>query len=107
MPFNHTISPPPVPQQQPPANTNPANVFAQMKSGTFATDNTGAPQSADKYDVLRPARMCLVLFVVSSANKFDSFTTRFSAHWMGRLRYGWYAWWIWLLNATALRMYAI
>ncbi|EKM59126.1 uncharacterized protein PHACADRAFT_191439 [Phanerochaete carnosa HHB-10118-sp] len=53
--FNAT-SPPPAPQ--PPAsnqvNTNPANIFAQMKSGTFGQDDSLQPQSADKYDSLRP-----------------------------------------------------
>jgi len=33
-------------------DTNPVNVFAAMKAGTFA--NESAPQSADKYDALRP-----------------------------------------------------
>jgi len=35
----------------PPDNNSPANIFAQMKSGTFGKDD--APQSADKYDALR------------------------------------------------------
>lgn len=33
-------------------NAAPANIFAQMKAGTFASDDD-APQSADKYDALR------------------------------------------------------
>ncbi|TFK55671.1 hypothetical protein OE88DRAFT_1652089 [Heliocybe sulcata] len=49
----------PVPTGPPsaaPKDTSPANIFAQMKSGTFASDNdTGIPQPADKYDALRPA----------------------------------------------------
>ena len=54
--FNASAPPPPVPPlpSQPSVNTNPANIFAQMKSGTFAQDD--APQSADKYDALRPNR---------------------------------------------------
>ena len=52
-PFANPAPPPPAPPQ-PPVNTNPANIFAQMKSGTFAQDD--APQSADKYDALRPNR---------------------------------------------------
>lgn len=52
---NGVASPPPVPQQQSSlANTTPANIFAQMKSGTFANDNSTGPQGADKYDALRP-----------------------------------------------------
>ncbi|KAI0796812.1 hypothetical protein C8Q75DRAFT_802490 [Abortiporus biennis] len=47
-------APPPVPSQPAPTNTNPANIFAQMKSGTFASDNSSAPQGSDKYDALRP-----------------------------------------------------
>ncbi|KAH8929679.1 hypothetical protein BT69DRAFT_1256049 [Atractiella rhizophila] len=49
--------PMPPSQQQNQANNakfQPANVFAQMKSGTFANDNNNAPQSAEKYDALRP-----------------------------------------------------
>ncbi|RDX55445.1 hypothetical protein OH76DRAFT_1396833 [Lentinus brumalis] len=43
---------PPLPSQSS-VNTNPANIFAQMKSGTFAQDEPG-PQGAEKYDALRP-----------------------------------------------------
>ncbi|KAH8830815.1 hypothetical protein DL96DRAFT_1786537 [Flagelloscypha sp. PMI_526] len=43
---------PPLPASPPPPNTNPANIFAQMKSGTFANDN--AAQPPEKYDALRP-----------------------------------------------------
>ena len=52
--FNNGMSsPPPLPQQQSPQkDTSPANIFAQMKSGTFAAEN--APQDASKYDALRP-----------------------------------------------------
>ncbi|KAI6047219.1 hypothetical protein EDC04DRAFT_2949529 [Pisolithus marmoratus] len=47
-----------MPYSQPPNSANlsttPANIFAQMKSGTFATDNDhSAPQQAGKYDSLR------------------------------------------------------
>ncbi|RDB22766.1 Actin cytoskeleton-regulatory complex protein SLA1 [Hypsizygus marmoreus] len=45
-PFNSASSPPP-PIPPLPSNTNntsPANIFAQMKSGTFATDNNSNPQ---------------------------------------------------------------
>ncbi|KAG6332940.1 hypothetical protein ID866_6146 [Astraeus odoratus] len=60
--FSNMLSAPsPTPPQSypsPPNNSNtttsPANVFAQMKSGTFATDNDNAtPQQAEKYDALR------------------------------------------------------
>ncbi|KAJ7129719.1 hypothetical protein C8R44DRAFT_777490 [Mycena epipterygia] len=59
-PFNNAngfSSPPPVPPLPSSAtNTTPANIFAQMKSGTFgAEDNT--PQSSDRYDALRPNPM--------------------------------------------------
>ncbi|KAH7105422.1 hypothetical protein BKA62DRAFT_689653 [Auriculariales sp. MPI-PUGE-AT-0066] len=45
---------PPVPPlpSSPPQNNAPANIFASMKAGTFAADDS-APQTADKYDVLR------------------------------------------------------
>ncbi|KAH8105008.1 hypothetical protein DFH11DRAFT_1883080 [Phellopilus nigrolimitatus] len=52
--FGQVSSPPPVPPL-PTNNTNntsPANIFAQMKSGTFGDDN--APQPSNKYDSLRP-----------------------------------------------------
>nr|GAT54095.1 predicted protein [Mycena chlorophos] len=55
-PFNNPgySSPPPLPASPPPNNTSPANIFAQMKSGTFgAEDNASAPQGADRYDALR------------------------------------------------------
>lgn len=51
------FSPPPVPPlpTQPAPNNSPANIFAQMKSGNFANeDQSSAPQTADKYDALRP-----------------------------------------------------
>lgn len=54
--FNSVSSVPPVPPlpSQASNNTNPANVFASMKSGTFVTDHeTSVPQTAD-YDALRP-----------------------------------------------------
>ncbi|KAF7332148.1 hypothetical protein MKEN_00095800 [Mycena kentingensis (nom. inval.)] len=64
-PFNGSSfspSPPPVPplpSSQTPS-TAPANIFAQMKSGTFgAEDNANAPQSADRYDALRPNPMAV------------------------------------------------
>ncbi|KAH9894467.1 hypothetical protein C8Q73DRAFT_695666 [Cubamyces lactineus] len=46
--------PPPPAPSQPAVNTNPANIFAQMKSGTFANDDS-APQPQDRYDALRPS----------------------------------------------------
>jgi actin cytoskeleton-regulatory complex protein SLA1 len=50
-------SPPPLPTS--PSNntnnTNPANIFAQMKSGTFANDEA-QPEPSEKYDALRPGR---------------------------------------------------
>ncbi|KAI0921699.1 hypothetical protein AcV7_008117 [Taiwanofungus camphoratus] len=53
-PFANGISSPPSPPSQTSVpNTSPANVFAQMKSGTFANDNPSGPQGADKYDALR------------------------------------------------------
>ncbi|KAH7930078.1 hypothetical protein BV22DRAFT_1191549 [Leucogyrophana mollusca] len=61
-PFNNVVSsPPPAPplpsysQPSNHSNTSPANVFAQMKSGTFANgnDGTGPQQPAEKYDALR------------------------------------------------------
>ncbi|KAF7301643.1 hypothetical protein MIND_00729800 [Mycena indigotica] len=49
---------PPLPSSTPQTNnTSPANIFAQMKSGTFGTEDGGAPQSADRYDALRPNPM--------------------------------------------------
>ncbi|OCH90954.1 hypothetical protein OBBRIDRAFT_776007 [Obba rivulosa] len=57
-PFNNVVSTPPPAPPAPPApagpNTNPANVFAAMKSGNFANDNPSGPQSADQYNALRP-----------------------------------------------------
>ncbi|KAJ8523034.1 hypothetical protein ONZ45_g480 [Pleurotus djamor] len=47
-------SPPPLPTSNPTNNTSPANIFAQMKSGTFAADSNSDPQSADRYNALRP-----------------------------------------------------
>lgn len=46
-PFNNPASPPPVPPlpSSPPNTTSPANIFAQMKSGTFASSNENGPQS--------------------------------------------------------------
>jgi len=54
-PFNNVVSiPSPAPQNNSGPNTSPANVFAQMKSGTFASGNQHAvPQQAGKYDALR------------------------------------------------------
>ncbi|KAH7916094.1 hypothetical protein BJ138DRAFT_996415 [Hygrophoropsis aurantiaca] len=61
-PFNNPASPPPVPPLpsfSPPSNqnqnnTSPANIFAQMKSGTFANGNdVSGPQQPEKYDALR------------------------------------------------------
>lgn len=61
-PFNSVMSTPPpaatMAYSQPPNSSNPstspANIFAQMKSGTFATDSDhSAPQQPEKYDSLR------------------------------------------------------
>lgn len=61
-PFNSVMPTPSsatvMPYSQPPNSSNPstspANIFARMKSGTFATDNDhSAPQQAGKYDSLR------------------------------------------------------
>ncbi|KAF9247275.1 hypothetical protein BU15DRAFT_38630 [Melanogaster broomeanus] len=62
-PFNNIVSTPsPVPSlalsgtssNSTVSNTSPANVFAQMKSGTFAPENElSGPQHAMKYDALR------------------------------------------------------
>ncbi|KAJ7180015.1 hypothetical protein C8R43DRAFT_971374 [Mycena crocata] len=59
--FNNGFSsPPPVPPLPSSANNNtnttPANIFAQMKSGTFGAEDN-APQGSDRYDALRPNPM--------------------------------------------------
>ncbi|KAF4574647.1 cytoskeletal protein binding protein [Pleurotus pulmonarius] len=46
-------SPPPLPNSNANNNTSPANVFAQMKSGTFATESDSNAQNADRYNALR------------------------------------------------------
>ncbi|KXN90257.1 Actin cytoskeleton-regulatory complex protein SLA1 [Leucoagaricus sp. SymC.cos] len=58
-PFSNPTSPPPVlPVTSGNSNTSstaPASVFASMKSGTFGKEEDhSAPQSADKYNALRP-----------------------------------------------------
>ncbi|KAJ3975506.1 hypothetical protein EV361DRAFT_888267 [Lentinula raphanica] len=45
---------PPLPSSVSNNNTSPANVFAQMKSGTFANDNESSIPPASQYDALRP-----------------------------------------------------
>ncbi|KAG2156026.1 hypothetical protein DEU56DRAFT_723571 [Suillus clintonianus] len=61
-PFNNVVStPPPVPslysQPNTSSNTAPANIFAQMKSGTFASGNEhSGPQQAETYNALRVNR---------------------------------------------------
>ncbi|KAJ7179165.1 hypothetical protein C8R46DRAFT_1072719 [Mycena filopes] len=60
-PFNNNngfSSPPPVPPlpSSNTTNTNPANIFAQMKSGTFGAEDN-VPQGSDRYDALRPNPM--------------------------------------------------
>jgi hypothetical protein len=57
-PFSNGFSSPPPPVPPLPTSnssnmnsTNPANIFAQMKSGTF--DNDSGPQDSNKYDALR------------------------------------------------------
>ncbi|KIK93500.1 hypothetical protein PAXRUDRAFT_144937 [Paxillus rubicundulus Ve08.2h10] len=61
-PFNTIVSTSPVPSlalsrtsnNSASSTTSPANVFAQMKSGTFASGNEqSVPQQAGKYDALR------------------------------------------------------
>ncbi|KAJ7638784.1 hypothetical protein FB45DRAFT_411916 [Roridomyces roridus] len=47
---------PPLPSNNNNNNTTPANIFAQMKSGTFGAEDA-APQSSDRYDALRPNPM--------------------------------------------------
>ncbi|TFK75940.1 hypothetical protein BDN72DRAFT_831371 [Pluteus cervinus] len=48
---------PPLPNNNA-TNTAPANIFAQMKSGTFATDaDHSSPQNPDKYNALRTGPM--------------------------------------------------
>jgi len=47
--FNANMGPP---AQAPTKDVSPANIFAQMKSGTFGDD--AAPQEANRYDALRP-----------------------------------------------------
>ena len=51
VPFN-----PQPPQNQNQNNTAPANVFAQMKAGTFAQNNDSEPQPGNRYDALRTNR---------------------------------------------------
>lgn len=48
-PFITSMSLPPLPLAPPTSNTSPANVFAQMKSGTFATSNENGPQPQGNY----------------------------------------------------------
>ncbi|KAG1770092.1 hypothetical protein EDD22DRAFT_770447, partial [Suillus occidentalis] len=61
-PFNNMVSSqPPVPsiysQPNTSSNTAPANIFAQMKSGTFASGNEhSGPQQAETYNALRENR---------------------------------------------------
>lgn len=46
-------------------NTNPANVFAQMKSGTFANDNESSmPQDPSTYIYNRPSSILIDPFIV-------------------------------------------
>ena len=85
-PFANAAPPPPVPPlpSQPAVNTNPANIFAQMKSGTFAQDDS-APQGADKYDALRPNRKFLAYFPRGELNPMSfSHATHCSADRLGR-----------------------
>ena len=61
IPFN-----PQPPQNQNQNNTAPANVFAQMKAGTFAqNDDPAGQQSANKYDALRTNRESSTLLFLS------------------------------------------
>lgn len=58
---------PPAPYPQPQINSNPgaspANIFAQMKSGTFATDNDHeAPQQASERSLSVIYNICLTPF---------------------------------------------
>jgi len=79
IPFN-----PQPPQNQNQNNTAPANVFAQMKAGTFAQNNDSEPQQGNRYDALRTNRE-------SSASHYHYWRTRSDfitcspncpAHWM-------------------------
>jgi len=58
------------PQNQNQNNTTPANVFAQMKAGTFAQNNDSTAQPSNKYDALRPNRESLRLLLCSSVYRF-------------------------------------
>ncbi|KAF8640053.1 hypothetical protein AX17_001295 [Amanita inopinata Kibby_2008] len=58
LPLNNIATSPasPLSASNPSNNTSPANVFAQMKSGTFANEiDSSRPQPPDKYDALRPS----------------------------------------------------
>jgi hypothetical protein len=50
-PFNNQASPPPIPPLPSSVsnNTSPANIFAQMKSGTFASGSENGPQPQGNY----------------------------------------------------------
>lgn len=55
-----------VPQQQPPQPTEqnkfqPANIFAKMKQGDIGKSPDTQPQSADKYDALRPQQTGMMM----------------------------------------------
>ncbi|THH29133.1 hypothetical protein EUX98_g5055 [Antrodiella citrinella] len=55
-PFDNPIPSPPAQSQN---TTSAANIFAAMKSGTFASDNNTLPQAPGKYDALRSNTMPL------------------------------------------------
>jgi hypothetical protein len=72
------------PQNQNQNNTAPANVFAQMKAGTFAQNNDSEPQQANRYDAFRPNREFPVPRRRCWKTRSDTLTCSFScpAHWM-------------------------
>jgi hypothetical protein len=76
-PFNNVVSTPPVPSlslsrtsnNSASSTTSPANVFAQMKSGTFASGNEQSePQQAGGYLYIASLRFVFIL----STGKYDA-----------------------------------
>jgi hypothetical protein len=54
------------PAQAPTKDVSPANIFAQMKSGTFGDD--AAPQEASTYYLVRS----LISYSLSMADRYDA-----------------------------------